>query len=162
MTAQAWLNAAKSTIQAATYCFLITQSERGQTNARLMQPFEPEEDLTIYLGASPRSRKVREIERNQEVVVTYQNSREHAYVCLLGRAQIETEIEARRKYWREEWAIFWPGGPESENYVLIRFVPSRIELMNISRNIAPEPRTQPAVLVRAGEGWAVPDDEQTK
>jgi general stress protein 26 len=162
MTAQAWLNAARSTIQAETYCFLITQSERGGTNARLMQPFEPEEDLTIYFGASPRSRKVREIERNQEVTVTYQNSREHAYVCLLGQAQVEKEIDARRQYWREEWAIFWPGGPESEDYVLIRFVPSRIELMNISRKIAPEPRTQPAVLVRAGEDWAVPDDEHAE
>jgi general stress protein 26 len=127
-----------------------------------MQPFEPEEDLTIYFGASPRSRKVREIERNQEVTVTYQNSREHAYVCLLGQAQIEKGIEARRKYWREEWAIFWPGGPESEDYVLIKFVPSRIELMNISRKIAPEPRTQPAALVRVGEGWAVPDDEHAR
>lgn len=160
MAAEVWLEIAKGTIEGAEYCFLITQTESGWAHARLMHPFKPEQDLTIWFGASPRSRKVREIGRNNQVTVTYENPREHAYVTLLGHAQVESDIDVRRKYWREEWARFWPAGPVSDDYVLIKFVPSRIELMNLIRKVAPGPRTQPAVLVRAGEAWVVAGDEQ--
>jgi len=31
--------------------------------------------------------------------------------------------------------VFWPAGPGDSRYVVIRFVPSRIELMNIERQL---------------------------
>ena len=157
MTAENWLDVARTTIEAKDYCFFITLSDEGHANARLMQPFRPEEDFTIWFGTSPRSRKVCEITANGQVAVSYENVGEHAYVTLMGRAQVERDIEARRKYWRQEWAIFWPAGPEDDDYVLIKFVPSRIELMSIYRNVAPDPRLQPAVLVRDGEAWVIAD-----
>jgi general stress protein 26 len=153
MTTAHWLDITKRIIEAADYCVLITSGDSGWANARLMQPFQPEEDWTIWFGASPRSRKVREIEANPQATVTYQDDREHAYVTLLGQARVERDLEARRRHWRVEWAMFWPEGPGSDDYVLIQFVPSRIELMNLSRRVAPGPRTRPAVLVREGEEW---------
>jgi len=157
MTAEDWLEVARISIEAKDYCFFITLGESGCPNARLMQPFKPEQDFTIWFGTSPRSRKVRDIAADDLVVVSYQNTGEHAYVTLIGRVQVERDVDARRRYWRQEWARFWPGGPEDNDYVLIKFVPSRIELMNISRNVAPDPRLQPAVLVREGNGWVVAD-----
>ncbi len=159
MNAEFWLEIARGIIAAAEYCFLITVGDSERAHARLMQPFEPKEDLTIWFGANPRSRKVREIGHNNQVAVSYQNPEEHAYVTLLGHAQMESDIKTRRKYWRKEWARFWPGGPESNDYVLIKFVPARIELMNISRNVAPDARSQPAVLVRQGESWVASGGE---
>ena len=46
------LEVAKATIRATAYCFLITLGDTGQAHARLMQPFAPEEDLTIWFGTS--------------------------------------------------------------------------------------------------------------
>ncbi len=155
MTAEDWLEVARITIEAKDYCFFITLSESGHANARLMQPFKPDEDFIIWFGTSPRSRKVREIEVNDQVAVTYENAGDHAYVTLLGRAHVERGLDARHNYWREEWARFWPAGPEDEDYVLIKFTPSRIELMSIYRHVVPDPRMQPAVLVREGEAWVV-------
>ena len=157
MTAEDWLEVVRITIQDKDYCFLITLGESGCANARLMQPFKTEEDFTIWFGTSPRSRKVCEIAANGWATVTYENAGEHAYVTLVGQVQVERDIDARRRYWRQEWAIFWPAGPEDDDYILIKFVPSRIELMSIYRNVAPNPRTQPAVLVRDGETWVVAD-----
>ncbi len=153
MAADTWLNIAKRTIEGIDYCTLVTLGDSGWANSRLMHPFKPEADWTIWFGASPRSRKVRDIEANPQVTVTYQDREEHAYVTLLGQARVVRDIEMRRKYWRAEWAIFWPEGPGSDDYVLIQFIPSCIELMNLSRRVAPGPRTQPAVLVREGDGW---------
>ena len=158
MTVEDWLDVTRKTTETKDYCFLITLSESGRANARLMQPFKPEEDFTIWFGTSPRSRKVREIADNDQATVTYQDSGEHAYVALSGRVHVERDVKARQKYWRHEWARFWPAGPGDEDYVLIKFVPSRIELMSISRNIAPDPRLQPAVIVRGEEGWMAPDE----
>lgn len=52
MTGEDWLEAARATMEGAEYCFLITVSESGGANARLMQPFKPEEDLTVWFGQS--------------------------------------------------------------------------------------------------------------
>ena len=158
MTAADWLEVARITMEAKDYCFFVTLSESGHASARLMQPFKPEEDLTIWFGTSPRSRKVREIAANDHVTVTYENAGDHAYVTLRGQAQVERDLDARRKYWRQEWARFWPAGPGDEDYVLIKFIPSRIELMSIYRNVVPDPRLQPAVLVREGDEWLAADD----
>jgi general stress protein 26 len=158
MTAKDWLEVARITIEAKDYCFFITLSESGRPHARLMQPFKPEKDWTIWFGTSPRSRKMREIEDNDQITVAYENAGDHAYVTLLGRAQVERDIELRHRYWREEWARFWPAGPGDEDYVVIKFVPYRMELMSIYRNVVPNPRTQPAVLVRKGKSWVVTDE----
>jgi general stress protein 26 len=155
MSVENWLAAARATMESAEYCFLITLGESGGANARLMQPFKPEEDLTIWFGASPRSRKVRELGQDDRATVAYQNTAQGAYVTLRGRAQIVRDVALRKQYWRRRWSRFWPDGPEGHDYVLIRFVPSRVELMNTERGIMPDAVTQPAVLLRQGEAWII-------
>lgn len=156
MTPENLLAVAVATIKAAEYCFLITLSETGQANARLMQPFEPEPDLTIWFGASLNSRKVQEIRRASQVTLAYHYAQENAYAILSGVAQVVTDPTLKRNYWREGWQAFWPGGPESEEYVLIKFTPAQIELMNFAQKITPQPYgLQPAILIREGNVWVV-------
>jgi general stress protein 26 len=146
----------RATMEAAEFCFLVTLSESGPPNARVMQPFGPDDDLDIWFGASLGSRKVREIERDPRCTVGYEYGEDGAYVTLLGTAEIVADLETRQRYWRESFEAFWPHGPESDDYVAIRFVPRRIEVMNIEYEIAPEPfGLRPLVLVRSEAGWAV-------
>lgn len=146
----------QATLKVAEFCFLITVSESGQAEARLMQPFEPEPDLTIWFGTDPKSRKVREIQRDKRVTLGYTHSEAGAYVSLMGTASIENDTAKKQQYWRDDFAAFWPGGPLSEAYVLLKFVPTRIELMHIGQEVTPEPfGLRPAILVRAGEEWKI-------
>lgn len=143
-------------LEAAEFSFLITRGKKGALNARLMQPFGPDDNLTIWFGASPRSRKIREIREDSQVTVTFEYAEEGAYVTLLGEAAIKTDRETRRLYWRDSFSAFWPDGPEGDDYVIISFSPSRIEVMDIDRGVAPEPfGLQPAVLERQGSVWTV-------
>ncbi len=153
MTVENWLEVARATMESVDYCMLITVSESVGANARAMQPFQPEEDLTIWFAASPRSRKVREIGVDDRVTVTYENDAQGAYVTLLGRAQIVNDLALRKRYWRRRFVNFWPDGPEGEDYLLIKFVPHRVELMSTEHEIMPDALTQPAVLRREGETW---------
>lgn len=154
MTPEQCCAMARDMITATSYCFLITLSEAGQIEARMMQHFAPDEKLVIWFGSSPKSRKVRMLQHHDQAVVAVGASTEPAYVTLYGSASIEEDISLRQRYWREDWLVFFPDGPAGANYVLIRFVPQRIEMINFAQNIAPAPfGLMPAVLVRVGESW---------
>ena len=154
LTVEQLLTVAKDAILSTYYCFLITISESGVPNARLMQPYEPEDDLTVFLGSSPQSRKVSELQGNNRASLAYHSLRENAYVTMIGTASIENDVATRQKYWRDEWKIFFPGGPLSGDYTLVRFAPCRIEVMNLARNIYQQPYgLRPCILVRENDTW---------
>lgn len=159
LKAELLLETAKSSIKSAEYCFLITLGEQGEPNARLVQPFEPEEDLTIWVGTWSKSRKVQEIQKDNRVSLAFHDKEGTAYVTLLGLAQIERDTNKKRKYWREDWIGFLPQGPEGDDYVLVKFTPFRIELMSFSHGILPQPYgLRPAVAVRSEDFWVVTDN----
>jgi len=153
---QALLSAARAVMEGAEFCFLITHSRQGEMHARLMQPFLPEEDLSVWFGASRDSRKVREIEANHLVTLTYHYSAENAYVSIQGRASLTDELSLRKRYWRQRWFEFWPDGPEGGDYFLIQVKPYQIEIMDFKRGIAPEPYgLRPVILSRELDKWVV-------
>jgi general stress protein 26 len=150
------LDLTKATLDVAQFCFLITQDETGQSCARLMQPFAPEPDLTIWFGTSPHSRKVREIQRDERVILGFAHAPEGAYVTLRGSASLETDVAQRQHYWRDAFAAFWPAGPAGDDYILVKFVPTRIEIMHIAQDVAPEPfGLRPVILDRTAAGWVI-------
>lgn len=156
MTPEYLLEVAKNTIEVVEYCFLTTLSESGQANARLVQHFKPNADMTIWIGTSPKTRKVHEISNDNRVTMTFQDDKEYTYVTLLGLASVETDLSERQRYWHEDSIAYFPEGPQGDDYVVIKFVPSRIELMNFARNIVPKPFGMlPAVLDKAGESWVI-------
>ncbi len=156
LTADQLLAAARGLVKSTEYCFFITESPDGHPHARLMQPYEPETDLTVYFGASPRSRKVRELQRQAKVALAFYNQQETAYVTMLGEASTTEDPSLCRRYWRANWNDLFPGGPESADYVLIRFVPERIEMMNYAHQAMPQPYSlHPTILKREGKKWIV-------
>jgi general stress protein 26 len=150
------LEVAKATIRATSYYFLITLGDTGQAHARLMQPFAPKEDLTIWSGASPKSRKIRDIRQDRQVTLAFHDPADTAYVALVGSAQVEDDLNERLQRWREEWGAFFPAGPAGDDYGLIHCIPWCIELMNLARHVHPDPfGLRHAVLVRPGVSWVV-------
>ena len=148
------LEVARATIKASGFCFLITVDQESQAQARLMDPFTPEDDMTVWMGTNRHTRKVQQIHRNARVTLACSDQKGQGYVTLLGRARVVEDLEERKKRWRKEWAGFYPGGPEGETYVLIEFIPAQIEVMSIQHKIASEPLAwKPAILVKKGVNW---------
>lgn len=160
LTVDRLLEVARANMKGAQNCFLITVTATGQPTARMMLPFDAEDDLTVWLAASPNSRKVAEIRANDRVALAYDyGQQEGAYVTLLGTAAIVNVLEVRRRYWRRRFVKFWPDGPEGDDYVLIRFTPTRLEMMNDTQGITPDPYgLKAAALVRDGDGWRLAPD----
>jgi len=137
------------------YGFLISNSGNGWASTRLVQPIVGS-GFVIWIGTDPRLRKVAEIRQDPKVTFAYQDAKQNANLIIYGHASIESNTELKKKYWKSEWRLFFPGGPISEEYILIRIEPVRIELLSFARNIVPEPfGLQPVVLEKVNGDWAV-------
>ncbi|MFQ6022941.1 MAG: pyridoxamine 5'-phosphate oxidase family protein [Acidiferrobacterales bacterium] len=151
------LNVARQMMSAAVYASLITSDESGQPTSRAVRPFPPDEDFTRIVIATHRdTRKTLHVKRNARAVLSYIDAPNRGYVTVIGKALLNDRLEARRAYWAERaeaFSAFWPGGPESDEYLLIDVTPERIELRSYLLGVAEEPtRWTPVTLERAATG----------
>ena len=136
---ESMLAIARAIMKEADYCFFMSHGESGEINARLMHPFEPDGEFNVWLGASPNSRKVREILKQNKVTLAFLNPRSTAYVTIVGTASLDSNPDLKRKYWRSYWSDMYPGGPEHDDYILLKITPYRIEFMNFTNAALPQP-----------------------
>jgi general stress protein 26 len=137
------IEAAREIMTTTRYCALITAGSRGNTDARTMDAFAPDENMIVWFGTNPLSRKVAEIRRNPRVTLYYFDRESPAYVSFQGIARIVTDPEEKRLHWKEDWKGFYPDRERS--YLLIAVRPVRIEVVNIK-----------AGIVGTGRDWQPP------
>ena len=143
------------------YGFLITRSLEGGCSARLVQPIvDDNEAFVLWIGTSPASRKVREIEVDGRATFAIEARRENANLVLYGTARIERGGPVRRQRWLGAWRLFFPDGPTGDDYVVIRFEAKRVELMNFRRNVIAEPFGLRPLVLHRGETWTLAAPKQ--
>lgn len=131
------INIAKEIMGSAGNCALITLDSEGRPRVRTMDPFSPEEDLTVWFGTNPRSRKVNQIKNDPRVTLYYFDQANFGYVMLQGTAELIDDKELKKKYWKEQWTAFYPDN--DENYLLIKVSPNRFELVSYKHGIEGDP-----------------------
>jgi general stress protein 26 len=135
----ALIAAAREIMGAQTYCALITLDDTGRPEVRTMNPFPPEDDMTVWMATNTRSRKVHQIRKDPRVTLYYSN---HAtaigYVALMGRAFLTEDPAEIQKRKRAYWDQAFPGG---KNLTLIKVVPERIDVLNYKAGTQPNPET---------------------
>ena len=127
------LTLSRTIIDSAQCRILITVDENGKPQARTMSPFPPEENMIIWLGTNPRSRKVQQIKNNPNVMVYYYDTKGASYVSVAGQARIVNDPEKIAHYWKESWKRFYPD-PEKD-YTLIEVTPERLEIVSFKYNL---------------------------
>jgi general stress protein 26 len=144
----AMIAAAREIIAAQTYCALVTIDETGRPSIRTMNPFPPEEDMSVWMATSTRSRKVQHIQRDPRVALYYADHT-HAIgeVVLIGRAELTEDraeiLKRKRAYWDQAF-------PGLENLTLIRVVPERLEVVNYKAGLNNDSVTFRAPSVELG------------
>jgi general stress protein 26 len=115
------------------YCALITVDSKGRTHARTMDPFPPDENMIVWFGTNPRSRKVREISRNSRVVLYYFDREGPAYVTISGTARLVNDPQEKARRWKDEWKAFYPD--REKGYLLIAVTPNELEIVSEKKGI---------------------------
>lgn len=123
-------------------------------SARVLQPSAPGPDFELWFGTSASSRKVAEVRADPRATVAFQDDGRSACVVLGGRIDVVDSLEARQSRFMPAWWAFWPEGPASTDFVLLRFAPQRLEVWDAARGITPEPfGLKAACLVRRDGEW---------
>ena len=130
---------AREIMSAARYCALITLDSSSRPQARTVDPFAPDEDMKIWIGTNPRSRKVGEIRRNRRVTLYYFDRDAQAYVSISGTARLVNDPKEKAKRWKDEWKDFYPD--RVRDYLLIVVTPEKLELVNVKKGIVGDPQT---------------------
>lgn len=131
--------AARQIMESAHLCALVTLDESGQPRARAMDPFSPEDDMTVWLGTNRKTRKVQDIKNDSRVTLFYLDPNGKGYVSLYGTARVVEDPEEIARRWKAEWSQYYPDREKS--YILIEVTPSRLEVVNYSRGVAGDPET---------------------
>jgi len=129
----ALISAAREIMTTTRYCALITTGRSGRAQARTMDAFAPEADMTVWLATNPRSRKVSEIRRNPKVTLYYFDRESSAYVTIYGTARLVTEKAEKARRWKDDWKAFYPD--RDKGYLLIKVTPDRLEVVNINKGV---------------------------
>ena len=127
------ITVAKEIMLATRYCALITLDEDGHPQARTMDPFLPEEDMVVWFGTNPNSRKVKEIRNNSRTTLYYQAPNGAGYVVIKGHACLVDDPEEKLRYWKKEWEKFYPD--QKASYILIKVIPDKLEIIDYKHEI---------------------------
>lgn len=142
------LKAAREVIGAARYATLSTIDDLGgYPYSRIVDPFEPEGDFTIWIGTNAGTRKVEQVARNPRVSLLYFDAPRQHYVALTGSATVVRDPAEKARRFKPEWKAFYKDGSAGEDYLLIRIVPSRLEIVAESLGMKSDPITWRPVSV---------------
>jgi general stress protein 26 len=131
--------AAREIMTSQQYCSLITQDQDGRSQARTVNPFPPEEDMTVWFATSTLTRKVQQMRRDPRVTLYYANhAQATGYVAIIGRAVLVDDRAEMIRRKRAYWDTAFPG---FKNLVLVKVVPEHLDVLNYSRGAQGDPVT---------------------
>jgi general stress protein 26 len=125
--------AAREIMGAQTYCALVTVDENGRPQVRTMNPFPPEEDMTVWFATNVNTRKVKEIRNDPRVCLYYaDHGKATGYVALAGTAVLIDDMTEILKRKRAYWDQAFPG---LKDLVLIKIVPEQLDVLNYKQGV---------------------------
>lgn len=127
------LAAAREMMIQARICSFVTIDAAGFPHARAMDAFPPDGGMVVRMGTARHTRKVAEILKNPKVALYYAHPKGYGYVSLYGTARISDDPAETTKWWKEEWARFYP---QKKGFVVIEVTPARLEIVDYSRGLA--------------------------
>ena len=124
------LKAARQVVEKARYCSFVTLGPDGSLQARIVDILPPDEDMTMWVGTNPVTRKVAEVRKDPRATLLCFDPAGPAYVTLIGKAEVVTDPAEKARRWKDDWQAFYKDKNRGDDYVLIRVRPRRLEIVS--------------------------------
>lgn len=82
-------------------------------------------NLDLFFMTGRDTPKYKQLQNNPCCTLYYFNPQTRHAVRLYGNMEFIDNMDVRRKHWRDEYTKFGYQGPESDDFILMRFVASR-------------------------------------
>ena len=125
---------------------VTTVDGKGRPRSRILHPMW--EGSTGYIMTGRHSFKAKHLAKNPFVSVTYWDQQQQQ-VYAECRAEWADSLDEKQRVWDlfkntpmpygYDPAMFWPGGPASEDFGLLKLVPWRIELWTLGQMASGQP-----------------------
>lgn len=109
-------------IDACDTAALITLGAEGFPRARTMECMRLPQVEEIWFTTDANEQKLKEIAQNAKVTVFY-SLPDKSWATVSGQAERVDDPNLKNKLWHDDWEKYFPDGPASPDYVLIRIVP---------------------------------------
>jgi len=86
------------------------------------------DDLTLIGATTKNSRKVAQIKKNSAVALSIWSGKNYTdpFVRIQGKGSVHEDPDTKKKYWDKKLEPYFQK-PENPEYVVLKFVPQRIE-----------------------------------
>ncbi len=105
----------------------------GDGDQPRVRPVAPivEDDMSIWVATSAKSRKVKQIKQNPKISLAFvQHPEGQKAATVIGEAEIVADMEQKRRVWGlapYDLSQYFPKGPESEDYCVLKIDVNKIE-----------------------------------
>jgi len=111
----------KKLLMSLQVLYLGTNRSNGFPNIRAFSIGNAESLSTIWFSTSVKSEKIKEIRLNPKVVLYGYDQHSMAELRLFGRIEMLSDIDSRKKIWKEEYLKYWPDGIHSPDLTVLKF-----------------------------------------
>ncbi len=108
-------------------CMLTTHDGDALHTRPMSNNGEVEFDGDVWFFSNADSRKVREIEADPRVIISYSAPDRGLWLALEGSASIVTDVAKKKEPWLEELEQWFEDGPEDDSIVLVKVSAERAE-----------------------------------
>ena len=108
------------------YVTLSTINEEGFPRPVAIDVIAHDEIREIWMTTYRNSAKARHLMVNRKAGISF--VREADSASLTGKAEVVTDKDTLRRYWKDFFSHYYPDGPFDENYCLIRFSTQKARL----------------------------------
>lgn len=85
-------------------------------------------DFLVYFTTNTSSEKIKQIKNNSNVSVYYSKPSEWRGLMLSGSIEIVTEQKIKNFIWQDNWTMYYPNGPNDDDYTILKLKPSILKL----------------------------------
>lgn len=105
---------------------LVTHSGSDSMHARPMEIAQVDKQCGVWFYTAGNSPKIQEIRQDQQVLLTFQKDHQK-YLSMTGTARLVKDREIIRELWQEPFRVWFPGGVEDPDLMLVQVVPAHAE-----------------------------------
>lgn len=142
------LTASRTIITNARYATFVTAGGASGADARIVDPFAPEADFTIWFATNAASRKVQQLAADSRVTLVYFDAATKGYVTLKGQATLVRDPQAKAAHWKDDWAGMYKDKNRGEDYLLVKIVPDTLEVVSVALGMINDPATWRPVTLK--------------
>ncbi len=124
---QTEFEALKEKIKDIKFANLTTLELDGDLHTRPMSTHGVDADGTLWFLTYRNSNKVREVQANNRVSLSYSDHNADTYVAASGTAQVVDDRQKIHELWNDGLKAWFPDGPDDPNITLLRVKPHQAE-----------------------------------